>query len=418
MVSERPFCWQRSLLVCLISMLFGSYQFFLQGSTAFMVSELTSDLQTGLTEIGFLSSSFLYTYLLFQLPGGYLADRVNLRVLLVCGCLLMAFACWWFSVAENLMDAMVARGLMGIATSPAIVVSMTLVSRWFPSSWFPAMVGLVESLCLIGGAVGPFILPELIGHIGWRSTMAILSGFGVLLACLVFLLVRSAPSQSFLPADPTPDIKAVSGNKGYIRLIRNADFWLCCLYGFGMFSIMVCFCCLWGVPFIKAQFPANPDQAVWMISLIYLGCAIGAPIMGGVASIMGDYRIVMTLAALSSLILSGCIIYLSCTFWIMATACFLLGITIGGYMLVFTAVKQISPSGVAGLGMAAVNGCLLLGGPVLQPLVGSILSVRGKGCSDALTAIDYQWALLPVIICQLMAFAVTFFLTGRKAVPQ
>ena len=114
------FKYGRAALVFTIASLFCSYQFMLQGATAVMVPQLQHGLGLDLAGVGLLTSSFLYTYLLCQLPGGYLADRVSTPTLLVACNLLMASACYWFSQSESLQEAALARGVMGVATAPGI----------------------------------------------------------------------------------------------------------------------------------------------------------------------------------------------------------------------------------------------------------------------------------------------------------
>ncbi len=408
-MSVGSFNGLRAILVCSTAALFCSYQFLLQGSPAVMVSSLASSFDLTMTQVGLLSSSFLYAYLLFQVPGGYLADRSNLRLLLVCCCLVMAAACYWLSIAETMLSASMARALMGLATSPSIVVSMTLVSRWFPERWFPTLAGFVETAALAGGALGPVLIPEMMAQGDWRYAMQGMALIGISLACLTWLFVRNFPAGANQHCDKGASDDAVETSGGFITLIQRKDFWLCCLYGFGMFAVLTCFGSLWGVPFLCERYPEHQIQVPQTISMLFIGAAVGSPVIGFLASLTGLYRQLMAISALASMAFSLMAIYWPCSLPAMAGCCFFIGFSCGGYMLVFAAVKKVCPKRTQGVAMAFVNGCLLLGGPIMQPLVGAMLNA----CPGQLLSVpDYQHAFLPIFIMQFIAFTTTFLLPG------
>ncbi|WP_263078993.1 MFS transporter [Endozoicomonas sp. Mp262] len=410
-MSEVSFNWPRAVLVCVTAALFCSYQVLIQGAPALMVSPLADSLELTMTQVGLLSSSFLYAYLIFQVPGAYLAGRCNLRVLLVICYLVMAAGCYWFSVAETMLSASMARVLMGIATSPSIVVSMTLVSRWFPEKWFPTLAGLVETAALAGGALGPVIIPDIMALGGWRYAMQWLAVAGVGLSLLALLFVRDAPAVEHSGRGVSEERQY--GQSSFPQLMKQGTFWLCCLYGFGMFAVLACFASLWGVPFLCERFPDDHSYVPHTIFLLFAGAAVGAPLIGFRASVSGRYRQLMALSALACMVFTGLAIFLPCSLVTMGCLCFFIGFSSGGYMLVFAAVKKVCSKENQGLGIAVANGSLLLGGPAMQPLVGAILN-NSLQHSGVLTVTDYQWALVPMFAVQLVAFAITFLLTGIR----
>ncbi|USE39290.1 MFS transporter [Endozoicomonas sp. SCSIO W0465] len=186
----------RGVFVCAIAALFCSYQFLLQGAPSVMVPQLMSAFDLDVADIGWLTSSFLCFYLLFQVPGGYLADHCNARVLLVICSALMAIGCYWFSVSETLFSACASRAFMGVVTSPVIVVCMTLASRWFPERYFPTLAGVIEAFALAGGGLGPLILPNIMEAYGWQGAMQAAAIFGVVLAGIIAIFVKSTPPIS------------------------------------------------------------------------------------------------------------------------------------------------------------------------------------------------------------------------------
>ncbi len=363
-----------------------------------MVPELMHSLSLDLTEIGFLSSGFLYIYILFQVPGGMAADHFCLRKLLAISCLLMALAIYWFSIAGNYTEALMARGLMGIATSPAIVVCMTLVARWFPERWFPVMSGMVESSALVGGAMGPILIPMLMDHSGWRGSMEELAYFGVWLSVLVILFVRDAPEATVNPVN-----KEASKVYDWPSLICNSGFWLCCFYGFGVFVVINSFAGLWCVPFFHERFPGESVRVREAVSLIYIGAAVGAPLLGLLSSLTRMTRGVMLTSCIVLIMATIYAFFSGCTLDGMCYCCFGIGFFAGAYMLVFGQVRKLVPESMEGVAMATANGFMLLGGPLMQPLIGFLLGNQSEHGLETLALEHYQMAFLVIVGCQLLA---------------
>lgn len=402
----------RGILVCSIAALFCSYQFLLQGAPSVMVPQLMSVFQIDVADIGWLTSSFLCFYMLFQVPGGYLADRCNARILLVICSVLMAVACYWFSVAETLLSATASRALMGVVTSPVIVVCMTLASRWFPERYFPTLAGVIEAFALVGGGIGPLVLPNIMEVYGWRGAMQAAAVFGVVLAGMIAIFVKSAPPVSVSDAK-LHKVTCLSDSEITVSDQSSFDLTsliLCCLYGFGLFAVITSFGGLWGIPFFYERFPGEQESVADMVSLIFIGAAIGAPMLGWFACLLGATRNVMLACAVMSPSLFGVLIFYPCSMGFMGIICFLTGVSSGGYMLAFSVVKKISPPEQVGVLLAITNGSMLLAGPVMQLLIGFILEGVGQEGLSALTIHDYQWAFVPLLLCQLMALIVAICL--------
>nr|WP_306671405.1 MFS transporter [Endozoicomonas sp. ONNA2] len=384
----------------------------LQGAPSVMVPQLMSAFDLDVADIGGLTSSFLCFYLLFQVPGGYLADRCNARLLLVICCVLMAAGCYWFSISETLLSASASRAFMGVMTSPVIVVCMNLASRWFPERYFPTLAGAIESFGLAGGGLGPLILPNLMEAYGWQGAMQAAAIFGVVLAVLIALFVKSSPPVSVSDAKLH---EVTCGGDADINRSEKVPFdlaslILCCLYGFGLFAVITSFAGLWGIPFFYQRFPQEQEAVADMVALMFVGAAIGAPLLGWLASLAGSMRKVMVVCAIASPVLFSLLIFCPCSMSVMAVICFMAGISSVGYMLAFSVVKSISPPQRIGVMLAITNGSMLLAGPVLQLMIGFILEGIGDDGLGSLTIHDYQLAFIPLLLCQLMALVVAVYL--------
>lgn len=400
--------WKSSLLICVTASLFCSYQFLLQGTPSLIVPELINSFGLSMTEVGHLSSFFFYSYMILQVPSGVIADRVNLRFLLVVCCVLLGLCCYWFSCAESFFSAGMARVMMGIVTAPAIVIAFILASRWFPLAWFPVAAGIIETITVAGGVLGTSIIPKLMQIMDWREIFQYLAVIGFILALMCFCFVRHSP----MVAQEGHQHKKLALMPCLLKLFKKKDFWFCCIYSFGMFAVLVCFGGLWGVPFLSECYPDHPEHGSNIIILIFVGAAIGISVMGLLGVILGCYRLLMQLCAFTCLMLFMLAIYYPLSLWSMGVLIFLVGFCSGGYLLSFTLVKQIAGVGNEGVAIAAINMFTLLAGPIIQPLVGKILQTGCELREYEAMIVSYQSALLPIILIQLMSLIVTFFISS------
>ncbi|MGY0217471.1 MFS transporter [Endozoicomonadaceae bacterium StTr2] len=396
----------RGGLSCLVAASFCGYQFMLQGAPAVMVPELVQDLDLNLTDVGWLSSSFLYVYLLLQLPGGYLADRLSSKGLLIFSSLLIAAACYGFSHASTMTEACLTRGMMGIATAPGIIICLNLIHRWFPARWFFAINGLAETVIMVGGALGPLVIPRLMIAFDWRQTMVWLAAFGVLLAVASLLLVRSFPPREHL----SEDIGIVDPTKNR-RPFSAIEYGLYCVYGFGAFAMVCCFGGLWGVPFLSLQFPDQDIAVASTVALIFIGLGCGVPMLGALSSWLNAPRRLMVGSVLASLLFTCLLLFCNRSLQSAAVLCFLSGFFSGGYMLVFGMVRIIGLPAYTGLVLAGANGCMLMPGPALQPAIGWILDNRVEATLRQPELLDFQLAFLPMLSAQLLALLAILILS-------
>lgn len=389
----------RAAVACFIASLFCTYQFMLQGSTSVMLPGLMQGLDIDLSGVGWVSSAFLYVYLMFQVPGGVVADRFDGRWVLCLCCLLLAIACYWFAHARNFTEATMARAMMGIATSPGIVVCMSLVARWFPLRWFPVLSGMVESMAVLGGGLGPLVLPVLMAAGGWRHAMEVVAASGVVLAVLVGLLVRNGPE---VESGRDPDSEPYE-TCNWSLLLKNRRFWCYCLYGFGCFVMVNSFAGLWGIPFMTDRYPENPRLAQTSVSLIFIGLAIGAPLIGGLVTLFGHCRRFMLASVVAQIVFALLIIYGNSSIQGMCLLCFLAGLSCGGYLLVFAMISDMVSSEIRGVAMAVANGFMLLGAPVVQPLIGKCLEWLSEDNGYPLSVACYRQAFVVILVCQMLA---------------
>ena len=182
------------------------------------------------TAQGWLITIFSLVYLVFQIPGGYLADRFGSRRLLlislVSWSVFTALTGWvWGFVAMLVVRALFAVGqaLFPGASFKAIAERTTPDRR-------ATATGLMLSSNFLGAGLGPLVVAPVLMLLGWRHTFWVVAVGGVLIAILLWALMpRPLPHR--LTADEetgAADAEAgqVSAGTGSFRaVLRTAAVW-------------------------------------------------------------------------------------------------------------------------------------------------------------------------------------------------
>jgi len=187
------------------------------------------DLSLSDTELGFLGSAFMFSYLLIAPLFGWLGDHWSRTKLAASGLVVWSLATTLAGYASGYRTLLAARAVVGIGEASFGTVSPGLVSDFFPKeqrgrvlSWFYVAIPVGSALgYLLGGMLGQ--------RFGWQSAFLMVGIPGLLLALPVAFL-RTPPRGGDLiayPASghPLPEgagKRIVSG--GYAALFRNRSF--------------------------------------------------------------------------------------------------------------------------------------------------------------------------------------------------
>lgn len=154
--------------------------------------------------MGWILSAFVLGYALFQVPGGWLADRYGPRVVVTCAIL------WWsiFSAATAIAPRLPFAHWFGLAWSFAIVRFLIGLGEGatYPSankivsSWMgPTQRGIGNSMFLAGIGVGGVATPVLIAWVmknwGWQASFYACGCVGIVIALVWHFYVRDRPSE-------------------------------------------------------------------------------------------------------------------------------------------------------------------------------------------------------------------------------
>ena len=344
-----------------------------------------------------------------QIPSGFIIDKFGPKRTLFIAALILSLSTLGFAVSDSFATANSSRIIMGIASAPGVACAMYLAARWFPNK-FTLVAGLIEMMGMLGGAAGDYFLEHSIRDYGWRNAMISCALMGLILAVLIAFFVKSNRDhicQNIL-SNKTQHCQAHT-LKHFQDLIKNINAWRYSLFGGFIFTIISAFASLWSIGFIQVLYPEHNQQASYATALIFIGAAVGAATSGWLVNKIRCIQ-VMRIFSLLALVIFILLLYVSMPFFIANILLFLLGVGSGAYILPFGSIEKIAHPDAQGMAMGFTNMIIIgLGGPILQPLIGWILSWHQSAyqCS-ANTLAGFQVALLPILIGLIIAVILCF----------
>ncbi len=358
-------------LIWSLAAFFYFYEFLLQVSPSVMVPQLSRAFHADARTLGDLAAFYFYAYAVMQIPVGLLYDRYGVKRILTTAILVCATGTLIFSQSSSLGYAETGRTLIGLGSSFAVVGCLQLATIWFPVRRFALLTGLMLTIGMLGAMGGEAPLALLVNAFGWRQAMTLLAIAGLLLAIIMSLIIRDNPDKTTLKNNPIPNEPLFSG---LAFVLKSPQCWLTAIYGGLKFAPTSALGALWGVPFLMARYPSMPSsKAGLLISLIFLGWAIGSPLWGSFSDRIGKRRPPMFIGTTGSLVCILFILYQPVSTSMMAILLFTFGITSSGFLTSFSIMREIVPKRMSGVALGFMNMMNMVGGALSQPLIGALL---------------------------------------------
>ncbi|WP_058503362.1 MFS transporter [Legionella nautarum] len=348
------------------------FQFYLQTMAGLMASEWQKDFHLSSTEVGALSGAFFISYVLMQIPVGLAYDRFGPRKILIAASILLTLGIFSLTFSQLYWQAYVARIIMGIGSAFGFVGMLYVTASWFSSTHFALMVGISETLAMLGVAAGEIGMAWIIIHYGWRTTMFIAGCSALLVSFIIILVVRD---QS--PSAKTEKVEHLSLSSALKEALTNKQVWLAGYYGFAMFSIVNVVATLWGVSFCIQKYSLSLASAGAMMSMIFIGIGIGGPTNAWLIQRWQNRRAFMALFTSLTAVCFAVLLYVpKLPIWGLSFILLLLGFFSSCYIQSFAVVKDAVPTAVRATALSTANMILMFSAPLLQPLVGKLLELN------------------------------------------
>ncbi|HEV2448281.1 MAG TPA: MFS transporter [Candidatus Sulfopaludibacter sp.] len=140
--------------------------------------------------MGLVFSAFGWSYVLCQVPGGWLVDRIHPGKLYAVLIALWSVATALLGLASSVAALFALRLAIGVLEAPSYPINNRVVTTWFPERERATAIGVYTSGQFVGLALLTPALVYLRVHLGWRSIFLSVGLAGVIWAAVWRLVYR------------------------------------------------------------------------------------------------------------------------------------------------------------------------------------------------------------------------------------
>jgi len=397
---------KRAILIYLTVALFLIFEMAVQVSPSVMTSNLMKDLNISAFALGLMSSVYFYSYTAMQIPSGLLFDRFKPKNIIAGAIIICSLGALLFGTTHHFYFACLFRLMMGLGSAFAFVSVLVVASDLFHQKYFALITGITQMLAALGAMSGQLPVSILVERFGWRLTMFSLGIFGIILAIVIWFLLNY---EKVIIKMCEKNQSWFSSVKNDLKIIaRNKQTWTVAVYACLLWAPMSGFASLWGVPFLIHADQLSKIEAAFASSMMWLGLAVGSPLLGLFTNFVKNKILPLWLSALVGAIAFLIVIKTQTSLPMISACLFLAGAACSGQALSFAVVRNNNIPSVKSTAIALNNMAVVISGALFQPLLGWLL--HSKAFSHA---VDFQMAMFVIFFAYLIGFIVA--LTAIKA---
>ena len=212
--------WRTHLSLALLALVY-IFSYIDRQVVAILIEPIKNEFGATDTEMGLLTGlAFGLLYAALGVPVGKLADRKDRRAIVAVACGLWSLATMACGFAGQFWQLLIARMSVAVGEAGGMAPSISIVSDLYP----PKQRSFMISLFMMGPHLGVLIGLALGGwiaqHYGWRATFIWFGVPGLLLAALVYLLVREPLRGGFETAEAMARIQQLPTESMWTQVRR------------------------------------------------------------------------------------------------------------------------------------------------------------------------------------------------------
>jgi MFS family permease len=369
--------------------------------------ELVADIGLSATELGLLTSAYLFAFALFQLPLGVLLDRYGPRRVQIGLFCCAAAGSLLFSLGQDVAALSLARAMIGLGFAGGLMSGFKAVVLWVP----PPRRALANACIMSFGALGILVATvpvELaILAVGWR---AVFVGLAVITLAVAGLILLAVPEQAEARRESlAQQIMSV------VPIYRDRVFWrlapLLALTGGTHIAIQT----LWAGPWFRDVAGLDRMAVASHLMVVAIAFLIGILSSGVIADWLGRRGVDLLttmLGFLAIFFVAQVAVVLQLTS-LTLPIWFLFGMFGQVAVLAYPWLSSHYGAALSGRTNTAVNLLLFLTAFAVQYAIGAIIDLFPPTTTGGYSPEGYRWAFGVFLVLQLLALA--WYLAGRRA---
>ena len=267
---------------------------------------ISHDLGLTRVQMGWAFAALNWAYAIFEVPGGWLGDRIGPRRVLT------RVVLWWsfFTAATgwvwNAPSLIVTRALFGAGEAGCFPNLTRIFTTWLPVASRERVQGLLWFCARWSGAFTPLLVAYVLEFMTWRNAFVLFALPGVIWSIFFYRFYRDDPRThpginaaelALLPPAADP---AVGATVPWARLLRNSSMLLLCLQ-YAFLSYGWYFYVTWLPTYLREARGTSVKFGALLAALPLLlgglGCLAGARLIPRVARATGSVMLARRIVA-------------------------------------------------------------------------------------------------------------------------
>jgi len=383
------------LFIWFLAVLFFFYEFFLRVLPATAAKHIFQGLDISIEQFALIGSGYYLTYSLMQFPVGILLDKFSTKFWFAIAVVTCAFGALWFSFAHSFFSALIARMLIGFGSAFGFIFFMVVTINWFPKKYFAFLTGCGQFLGALGplfaGAPIALLLTKTEGN--WRIIFFWVAVFGLIIAIAIGLFYRDKPEKKkkIVFIDKKNSLK-----KRLAALLRHPQIWWILLYSGFVYVTLPLLGAFWGASYLETRGFSSPTAAL-IVSMIWLGLALGSPVFGRLSDWTRRRKPLMGLCAILGITSSILFLWIpSQNPYFLGFLFFLLGVGGSGQNLGFAIITEHAPKNLHATALGMNNTGVMGFAAIIPPFVTSVIQSFLSNGQLTQHAFEKGFALIPL----------------------
>jgi predicted MFS family arabinose efflux permease len=239
--------------------------------------DLARDVGLGASELGFLTSTYLLAFALFQLPLGMLLDRYGPRRVQSVLITLAGLGSILFAIGEDFAVLTFARALIGLGFAGGLMSGFKAVVLWVPEQRRALANAIVMSFGALGIIVATQPIDLSVQAFGWRAVFIGLGVVTFIVALTVFLVVPKRGEAGGPGESASAQVRAILG------IIKSSAFWRLAPLLASTAGAHIAIQTLWAGPWFRDVAGFTRDDVAAHLMIVAVAFMFGILLSGAVA---------------------------------------------------------------------------------------------------------------------------------------
>jgi MFS family permease len=306
--------------------------------------------------------------------------------------------------AQDLPSLQISRILIGIGSASAFMSALKIAADYLPAGRRGFLMGATLTLGTLGAMFTGSYLVTIIQAEGWRSVTNSLGFLGLGMALLALLGIHLKKSKQS---------KAVSDWREITKILKNSKIMIYAFLAIGLYTPLSVLADLWGTAFLMKKYELAQTHAASSAGMLFVGLCFGSLLLPWLCEKFNCLDMAIQVCSFGILFLFGFLLLGPELNHIgLQTVLVGIGFFCGAEMMCFTGAVQATTAQNSGLTIGVVNTLNMLGGALLQHVIGYLLDFQWQGLVDPqgvrlydteqfVVALSLLWAV--VALCCLLS---------------